>query len=90
MLGISRAGQLAEFDQLVHANWSSDSIEVYQAPEGHYLGGEPIFIPAALGNERASGAVICRDFDSRGVLDSFIMLKPLRRRTRSVARLRLP
>jgi all-trans-8'-apo-beta-carotenal 15,15'-oxygenase len=52
MLGISRACQPGRkfFDQLVHANWSSDSIEVYQAPEGHYLGGEPIFIPAALGN----------------------------------------
>ena len=92
MLGISRAGQPGRkfFDQLVHANWSSDSIEVYQAPEGHYLGGEPIFIPAALGNERASGAVICQDFDAAACQSSFIVFDALNVARGPVARLRLP
>jgi carotenoid cleavage dioxygenase-like enzyme len=66
MLGISRAGRPGRkfFDQLVHCDWRDGTVDVYQAPAGHYLGGEPVFIPASPGEEAAAGVVICQDFDA--------------------------
>ena len=92
MLGISRAGRTGRkfFDQLVHANWAGGSIEVYQVPEGHYLGGEPVFIPSSDGGESATGAVICQDFDAMR-RDSFFAVFDASNVARGpVARLRLP
>lgn len=64
MLGISKAGLPGRktFDELVHASWAHpDRVEVWQAPPGHYLGGEPAFAPDPSGT---GGAVICQRFDA--------------------------
>ena len=53
MLGIAGAGRAGRkfFNQLVHANWSEGTAgDIYEAPAGSYLGGEPVFI----GDPRAS------------------------------------
>jgi carotenoid cleavage dioxygenase-like enzyme len=63
MLGISKAGTPGRktFDQVVHANWAHpDRVDIWQAPPGHYLGGEPAFAPDPAGG----GAVICQRFDA--------------------------
>jgi carotenoid cleavage dioxygenase-like enzyme len=66
MLGISRAGQPGRkfFDQLVHCNWRDGSVEVYQAEAGHFLGGEPVFIPVDPRGTSEAGVVLCQDFDA--------------------------
>lgn len=71
MLGISGTGQRGRkfFDQLVHASWNSDPPrDIYQAPPGHYLAGEPVFIPDP--SQEASGSIICQIFDA-GKIESF-------------------
>jgi carotenoid cleavage dioxygenase-like enzyme len=62
MLGISHTGRPGRktFDQVAHASWTHpERVEVWQAPPGHYLGGEPAFAP----NPAGGGAVICQRFD---------------------------
>ena len=47
MLGISHTGKDGRkfFDQLVHANWTQNSVnDVYQSLPYRYLGGEPVFV----------------------------------------------
>lgn len=64
MLGISQTGRPGRkaFDQVVHADWTRpDRVEVWQAPPGQYLGGEPAFAPDP---HRGGGAVICQRFDA--------------------------
>src|SRR5262249_1504817 len=71
MLGISKVGRRGRkfFDQLVHASWSdAGADDVYRAPEGHYLGGEPIYVGAARG-----GAVICQVFDAGRTASAFVV-----------------
>ena len=64
MLGISATGRPGRkiFDQLVHARWSGEPLDVWQAPPGVYLAGEPAFAPEP-GNPEG-GAVLCPLFDS--------------------------
>ena len=72
MLGISNTGQLGRkfFDQLVHASWKADlPRDIYQAPPGHYLAGEPIFIPDP--SRKDAGSIICQIFDARKVESFF-------------------
>ena len=72
MLGISRTGQPGRktFDQVVHASWSHpDRVDVWQAPPGHYLGGEPAFAPDPDGG----GAVICQSFDAETGESAFLV-----------------
>ena len=49
------------FDRVVHLSWNGDT-ESYQAPPGHYLGGEPVFMPDPADEGR--GAVICQQLDA--------------------------
>jgi all-trans-8'-apo-beta-carotenal 15,15'-oxygenase len=92
MLGISRAGRSGRkfFDQLVHGNWADGEVEVYQAPEGHYLGGEPVFVPACERPDGPAGAVICQDFDARCRESSFAIFDASDVARGPRARLRLP
>lgn len=72
MLGISATGRRGRkfFDQLVHARWDdARTLDIYQPPAAHYLGGEPIFVPDSS-NARA-GAVICQIFDAHSRTTSF-------------------
>lgn len=73
MLGISATGKTGRkfFDQLVHANWQTKAIEIYQAPPRCYLGGEPVFIPDKDANKK--GFIICQLFDAENEKSSFLL-----------------
>jgi carotenoid cleavage dioxygenase-like enzyme len=75
---------------LWHADWSDGSVEVYQAPEGHYLGGEPVFIAAAKGGSGAAGDVTCQDFDAVNRESFFDVFDAAHVARGPVARVRLP
>lgn len=78
MLGISKTGQPGRkaFDQVVHASWAHpDRVEVWQAPPGCYLGGEPAFAPNPSGN---GGAVICQRFDADKGESAFLVFDAFR------------
>jgi all-trans-8'-apo-beta-carotenal 15,15'-oxygenase len=72
MLGISRAGRPGRkfFDELVRVNWDSRDVDVYHAPERHYLGGEPVLIPDP--SRPRSGIAICQVFDAGTCASSFV------------------
>jgi all-trans-8'-apo-beta-carotenal 15,15'-oxygenase len=75
MLGISRTGRPGRktFDQLVHASWSHpDRVEIWTAPPGHYLGGEPAFAPDPT-DPANRGAVICQRFDAATGESAFLV-----------------
>jgi all-trans-8'-apo-beta-carotenal 15,15'-oxygenase len=60
MLGMSARGNPGRkfFDQLAHGSWESGGVsDIYQAPHGEYLGGEPCFI--ANPADREEGIIIC-------------------------------
>ncbi len=59
------------FDRLVHLRWQDGRTAGYQAPPGHYLGGEPIFLPDPADDRR--GAVICQQFDAERRRSSFLL-----------------
>jgi all-trans-8'-apo-beta-carotenal 15,15'-oxygenase len=65
MLGIAAAGRPGRkfFDQLVHASWARpERPEVWQAPAGQYLAGEPLVVAEPGGG---GGAVlVCLLFDA--------------------------
>jgi all-trans-8'-apo-beta-carotenal 15,15'-oxygenase len=72
MLGISKTGQPGRktFDELVHASWAHpDRVEIWTAPPGCYLGGEPAF---AL-NPAGGGAVICQRYDAEKNESAFLV-----------------
>ena len=71
MLGISHAGRPGRkfFDQMVRVDWQSESVEVYQAQPGHYLGGEPLFVPDPA--DAGRGVVVCQVFDAEKSASSF-------------------
>lgn len=62
MLGISTTGRPGRkfFDELVHARWNGP-LDVWHAPPGVYLAGEPAFAEGAGG---AGAAVLCPLFDA--------------------------
>ena len=74
MLGIGAQGQPGRkfFDQLVRADWQDlEALDIYRAPAGCYLGGEPVFV--GDGTERRAGTVICQLFDAEKVLSAFVL-----------------
>jgi carotenoid cleavage dioxygenase-like enzyme len=75
MLGISHTGRPGRktFDQVVHASWAHpDRVEVWTAPPGHYLGGEPAFAPDPA-DPANHGAVICQRFDATTGESAFLV-----------------
>ena len=75
MLGISRTGRPGRktFDQVVHASWAHpERVDVWQAPPGHYLGGEPAFAPNPA-DPADNGAVICQRFDAQRGESAFLV-----------------
>jgi carotenoid cleavage dioxygenase len=89
MLGISKAGQAGRktFDQVVHADWARpEQVEVWQAPPGCYLGGEPAFAPNPSGG---GGAVICQQLDGRTGESAFLVFDAFNLSRGPVARLGL-
>jgi carotenoid cleavage dioxygenase-like enzyme len=89
MLGISKTGQAGRkaFDQVVHADWARpEQVEVWQAPPGCYLGGEPAFAPNPSGG---GGAVICQQLDGRTGESAFLVFDAFNLSRGPVARLGL-
>ncbi|HVT60564.1 MAG TPA: carotenoid oxygenase family protein [Thermoanaerobaculia bacterium] len=65
MLGISATGRPGRkfFDQLVHVDWAVPGrLDVWQAPAGEYLAGEPLMVADPAGGR--GGALLCPLFDS--------------------------
>jgi all-trans-8'-apo-beta-carotenal 15,15'-oxygenase len=91
MLGISRAGRPGRkfFDQIVRVDWPGETVEVYQAPQKHYLGGEPLFVPdpSAPGDR---GVVLCQVFDAERVSSSFAIFDAFNLAAGPTAFVRLP
>jgi all-trans-8'-apo-beta-carotenal 15,15'-oxygenase len=90
MLGISRAGCPGRkfFDQLVRVDWPDSSVEVFEAPPKHYLGGEPLFVPDPAGGRK--GAVVCQMFDAERTSSSFVIFDAFAVSKGPVAVVRLP
>lgn len=73
MLGIGHTEQEGRkfFDELVHLRWSTGgSAGLWRAPAGHYLGGEPVFVPNP---DDAGGTVICQVFDAARRHSAFLL-----------------
>ncbi len=88
MLGIGATGRPGRkfLNQLVHFNWDRSSAEIYQAPPEHYLGGEPLFLPAGTGG----GIVVCQSFDAARTASSFVVFDALAVSCGPIATLRVP
>lgn len=73
VLGISATEEPGRkfFDQVVRCDWQENGVDVFQAAPGHYLGGEPVFLPDPAGERR--GAVICQQFDAETETSSFLV-----------------
>jgi all-trans-8'-apo-beta-carotenal 15,15'-oxygenase len=71
MLGMAHAGRTGRkfFDQVVHLSWSGKE-DVWTAPPGCYLGGEPAFAGDPSG---PGGAVICQQFDATKEESAFLV-----------------
>lgn len=79
MLGISKSGRPGRkfFDQLAHLDWrqTEPPEDVYQAPEGCYLGCEPVFIghPDDPPDGPRRGVVLVKQFDARQQTDTYLL-----------------
>lgn len=74
VLGISASQQPGRkfFDQVVHCDWQrGDDAGIWKAPEGCYLGGEPIFLPDP--SRERGGAVLCQQWDHRSGRSAFLL-----------------
>ena len=73
MLGISKAtGQNGRkfYDELVHVEWQQDTVrDLYRAPAGSYLGGEPVFVGDP--SDESKGAIICQIHDTSNQQSDF-------------------
>ena len=93
MLSISATGRPGRkfLDQLVHVDWEQDGIrDVWQAPAGRYLGGEPVFIghPGGPAGDR-EGVVICQQLDVETGEGSFLVFDALAVARGPIATIRL-
>ena len=73
LLGISAATPGRKFfDQLLHLRWSQpESPQIWHAPAGHYLGGEPVFLGHPERDDR--GCVLIQDFDAQQRASAFLL-----------------
>lgn len=75
VLGISGSQRPGRkfFDQLVHYRWSHGSgpAAVWQAPDGSYLGAEPVFVPDP--SRPSGGCLICQLFDTEARVTRFLV-----------------
>lgn len=77
LLGISRTGLAGRkfFDQVAHLSWSRPGEpNTWTAPEGCYLGGEPVFLPpSGTPGQEEGGAVLCQSFDAERGESAFLL-----------------
>jgi all-trans-8'-apo-beta-carotenal 15,15'-oxygenase len=73
MLGVGEAGKPGRkfFNQIVRIDWEGGDADVYEARPGHYLGGEPVFIPAP--DTPRAGVVLCQSFDANRSASSVVV-----------------
>jgi carotenoid cleavage dioxygenase-like enzyme len=90
MLGISAAGKPGRkfFDQMVRVDWDAEAVELWQAPRGTYLGGEPVFVPDPA--DPRNGAVVCQAFDAEKRASSFIVFDARRLSAGPIAKVEIP
>lgn len=90
MLGISATGRVGRkfFDRLVHVNWGrSHCPDVFRAPSGHFLTGEPAYIP--FDDQDDSGAVLAPFFDSQNNTSGYWLFEPSQIAAGPLAEIRL-
>jgi all-trans-8'-apo-beta-carotenal 15,15'-oxygenase len=94
MLGISSSGQMGRkfFDQLARGHWPSLSVpDVFKAPSGEYLAGEPVFVPRP-GRTRGGpdeGVIIVQQLDARKDRVAFCLFDARNLQSGPIARLPL-
>jgi all-trans-8'-apo-beta-carotenal 15,15'-oxygenase len=74
LLGISQTGKPGRkfFDQLAALSWSRpDEAEIWQAPTGHYLGGEPVFLGKP--GKPEEGLILIQRFETDTDRSSFLL-----------------
>ncbi len=88
MLGISKTGRAGRkfFDRLERLSWSGAASH-WQAPEGTYLGGEPVFVPDLATD--GAGCVLCQAFDALRGKGEFLLFEAHRVENGPCARLSL-
>ncbi|MEM8994925.1 MAG: carotenoid oxygenase family protein [Acidobacteriota bacterium] len=90
LLGISAAGRRGRkfFDQLAHLRWSApDAPDVWTAPAGGYLGGEPVFLSNP--EDPGDGLILCQLFEAPRRESSFLLFDAARVADGPVSRLPL-
>jgi all-trans-8'-apo-beta-carotenal 15,15'-oxygenase len=90
MLGISTAGRSGRkfFDELVHLSWQAPEREdLWRAPAGSYLGGEPIFLPDP--ERPGAGWAVCQLFEADRRASSWLLFDAFDVAAGPVARLHL-
>ena len=90
MLGISAAGRPGRkfFNQLAHGSWAEGGIaDLYQAPDGEYLGGEPLFVPNPA--DHGEGVVINQHFMPERGLCEYVLFDAFAVRNGPIARIPL-
>lgn len=91
MLGISATGRTGRkfFDRLVHVTWSrSHCPDVFRVPAGHFLTGEPAYIPND--DHCAIGTLLAPFYDSRENASGYWLFDPSQVATGPIAEIRLP
>lgn len=74
VLGITHSAREGRkfFDEVVCCDWSTRAVAGrWQAPAGHYLGGEPVFLPDP--RDPDAGAIVCERFDAANQASSFLV-----------------
>jgi all-trans-8'-apo-beta-carotenal 15,15'-oxygenase len=90
LLGISAQGKVGRkfFDEIVRLAWSRPAAaDLWRAPAGSYLGGEPAFVPDP--EDERGGAVLCQLFDAGRGESSFLVFDAFDLAAGPVARLPL-
>ncbi|HTQ78652.1 MAG TPA: carotenoid oxygenase family protein [Thermoanaerobaculia bacterium] len=76
MLGISATGQPGRkfFDQLVRLSWNDPrALDLWQAPAGSYLAGEPAFVPHP--ENAAAGSILCPIWNAQREESTFLLFE---------------
>ena len=89
VLSMSQSGRPGPkfFDQLSRVRWSTDDAAQWRAPEGTYLGGEPVYLghPA----DASTGCILTQAFDAEREEGAFLLFDAYRVEDGPIARLAL-
>lgn len=89
VLSMSQSGRPGRkfFDQLTKIRWDTSSDETWRAPEGTYLGGEPVYLGHR--SDPAIGCVLVQAFDAGEETGAFYLFDAHRVEKGPIARLHL-